>query len=247
MEEMEVYDTLFSSVRFDNIPLSHMEGVIVEPRRHKHLGLVLRNFRYMLPEWSLSIYHSRDNKEYIEEILGPSHNVRMICISDANISIEEYSLLLLCKEFWHNMRGEKILIFQTDSFIRKREGIYSFIGYDYVGAPWRDDFLSIQIDRDGISQRHSLRVGNGGISLRTKRVMIQILELECMKEYLHLPEDIFFSIGMLVLGDKVRACPPEVAKHFSVETIYCHNPYVWHKAYYYWKGKEWNHLKTLEI
>lgn len=245
MEEIEVYNDIFD-VRFDNIPISsHLEGVIVEPRIHQHLSLVLRNFRYMLPEWSLTIYHSLSNKRYIEDILGVSHRVQMICFTDDNISIEEYSKLLMSKSFWNSLRGDKILVFQTDSFIRKR-CISPYLGYDYIGAPWEKGFSSIYIDRGNGPVIHDIEVGNGGLSLRTRKVMIDIIDLPYMERYRYLPEDIFFSIGMLCM-DGVRRCPVEVARSFSVERIYHPNPFAWHKAYAYWSVREWENLKHIDI
>lgn len=243
MEEMEIYEEYFK-VTFTDIPIrSHLEGVIVEPRCHKHLSLVLKNFRYMMPEWCMTIYHSKENEGFINEILGDNHTAKMICVSDGNMTIEDYSKLLLSKSFWQNMRGEKIMIFQCDSFIRKR-CIAPFLGYDYVGAPWTDDFLTIGIERDGKTIFHKVIVGNGGLSLRTRSIMLRIINLTCMDQYRQLPEDVFFSIGMLILTD-VRRCPPEIARSFSVETVYHNNPFGWHKAYAYWKDDRWNTIKTI--
>lgn len=75
--------------------------------------------------------------------------------------------------------------FQTDSIIlsENKEKINSFLQYDYVGAPWTNQ-----------------NIGNGGLSLRNKNKMIEIIQ--------HKPtiynqnEDIFFSTNNTILVSK---------------------------------------------
>lgn len=63
---------------------------------------------------------------------------------------------------YENIPTETFLIFQTDTLInpKYKDLIYEFIDYDYVGAPW-------------ISNGD---VGNGGLSLRKKSKMIEIIK-----------------------------------------------------------------------
>ena len=111
------------------------------------------------------------------------------------------------------------LIFQTDSisFEINKHLINNFLHYDYVGAPWDHHPLNGQT------------VGNGGLSLRKKSKMLEIMDKEGIN---NLPEDVYFSCT-----NKVPLFKPstEEAKLFSVEELFnnttfgCHKP--WHRSY----------------
>ena len=67
------------------------------------------------------------------------------------------------------LHGEKILIYQEDSILF-RSNIDMFLHYDYIGAP----FPKYQNDTPN-------GVGNGGFSLRSKSIMIKILNTISVK------------------------------------------------------------------
>ena len=85
-----------------------------------------------------------------------------------NLSNIEHSEYMETSGFWKNVKGEKALIFQTDSLLL-RSGIDEFLSYDYVGAPWR-------------KPKENQLVGNGGLSLRTVSKMIEICENNSVTE-----------------------------------------------------------------
>jgi hypothetical protein len=73
-----------------------------------------------------------------------------------------YNNLLKNINLYEIIPTENFLIFQTDTLInpKYKDLIYEFINYDYVGAPW---IINNQ-------------VGNGGLSLRKKSKMIDIIK-----------------------------------------------------------------------
>lgn len=112
-------------------------------------------------------------------------------------TIEDYNKLLTSISFWEQIPFDKVLIFQHDSMIL-RPGLDEFLEWDYVGAPWK-------------FQMHG---GNGGLSLRSKKAMIDTLKVHTWdksKGY----EDVFFSNSLI--GNLAPRC---VCKKFSCETIY---------------------------
>ena len=124
--------------------------------------------------------------------------------------ISEYNKFLKGLDFWNLLHGEKILIFQEDTFIFNNN-INNFIAYDYVGAPWVRDVLPIN-------------VGNGGLSLRSKRVMKNIIKnLSNDDTFINeeIAEDTFFSKHMqrLKIG---KIADYNTASYFSSELI-CNN------------------------
>lgn len=247
MDELRVYEDIFN-IGFRHLPKNReYAGVIVEPREHEHLSLVLRNFAYMLPDWSLYIFHSRENEGFIRGILGNNHNVNLVRYSDGNISTKQYNNLLVSKYFYDNIRCNKMLVFQTDSFIR-RKGIEEFLRYDYIGAPWTEDTVPIHIGKDKIDTNlgslltSNIRIGNGGFSLRDKSVMLDVID---RLYYTDINEDVYFSMGTTLLGGKLPSV--EIASSFSVECIYHPDPIGWHKAYYFYNGHLWRSLKSINI
>lgn len=236
MEELLPYIDFFT-VDFSNIPInSDKAGVIVEGRCHPMLELVLKNFVYMLPDWSLIIFHIDSNREYIDNILGPNHSVTTIQLDSQHFDVDSYNRLLKSEEFYHRIPANTILIFQCDSFIRRRD-IHRFMRYSYVGAPW------VPLMREVIHD--DTRVGNGGLSLRNKDTMLTLLnqpEFYGLREASN--EDVFFSIGMNRL--QLNACPLDVATSFSVEQVYYPNPFGWHQVYR-WLPEHWDEFSTIEL
>ncbi|MGH7178691.1 MAG: DUF5672 family protein, partial [Tepidisphaeraceae bacterium] len=123
------------------------------------------------------------------------------------LTVSAYSALLCSRQFWELFREEKLLLFQSDSLLCGHN-VLDFIGFDFVGAP---------------AQRFDETfVINGGLSLRTRRKM-----LECIDQRGARPadqaEDVFFTDVMrtsvpAVLPDFEKAC------RFAVETVYRGHP-----------------------
>jgi hypothetical protein len=124
-------------------------------------------------------------------------------------------------KFWNLLSGEKILIYQEDTIIFK-SNIDDFIKWDYIGAPWSTT------QNDNMSG-----VGNGGLSLRTKSIMVKIIKsiginsttynsftisyIQSTKSTCP-PEDVYFTKNMEDLNIGLLA-DREAALEFSTETI----------------------------
>ena len=187
---------------------SDRSAVIVEMRRHPHLSYVLRNIVYFLDQsWGLHIFHGTDNERFVKEIVSGWGDVRLTNLKRKNLTKEDYSLLLTSPEFWLGIESEHILLFQTDSILR-RTGIERFLGYDYVGAPWKSE------DTPAVG-------GNGGFSLRRRSAMLEILGKD-RGDISRIPEDIYFCTRMAEGGFNVA--PKEVALEFSVEELFHPDP-----------------------
>lgn len=211
---LERYETDFST--HPRPQDSYLECIIIEPRKHPRLGGVLRNMSAVLPYAALTIVCSNDNAELVMEIIGRQpNNVRVIPAFETNVSVREYNILLTSSIFWDNIAiSPKILIFQTDSGIRKNN-ILDFIHYDYIGAPWpwvTDDY----------------NVGNGGFSLRTRAVMSYIVNN--FKFAAIDSEDLMFHSALKLLPN-VRLPSPSVASAFSMEHNHHPDPLGFHKVY----------------
>ena len=209
--------------------MTNYTAIIIEPRKHKALSFVLKNFfENLSEEWSFVIFHGNQNKEYIMDIMENElfqYKHRVIeykNLNKDNLTPIEYSILIADKEFYHNIPSDVFLIFQTDSMIFKENKnlINEYLKYDYVGAPWKSDN----------------NIGNGGLSLRRKSKMLEIIE---NVNYEFNYEDIYFCLQNKVYVNKPTL---EEAKKFSIETIFNETSFGVHNCWKHLNNQELNYL-----
>jgi uncharacterized protein DUF5672 len=135
---------------------------------------------------------------------APPAGVRIIdvCVE----TIEAYSQFML-RGLAQHVRTSHLLVAQWDGFVRDAAcWDESFLGFDYIGAPWRD----------APPQR---AVGNGGFSLRSRRLLHALLDPDVTVTH---PEDESICVvnrALLESRHGVRIAPLEVARRFSYERI----------------------------
>ena len=215
-------------MKYVNLPKfkkdSLYETVLIEFRDFPHIEFIIRNTILKLGrEWCHTVVCGNLNYHLVETICKSiSPNINIIKINVDNMTQSEYSKFLTTMDFWNLLKGEKILIYQEDSIIFKNN-IRDFLEYDFVGAPFpknNDDTPN--------------SVGNGGLSLRSKSKMIDIIKkispidckynsstLEYMK-FVNLefpPEDVYFSKCMqeYVIGVVANW---DIAYNFSSEALF---------------------------
>jgi hypothetical protein len=133
-------------------------------------------------------------------------------------NINEYSYNMIYK-LGDYIKTDYALIVQADGFVvNAKSWINDFLNYDYIGAPFilpKDDFSY----RD--SNGKIFRVGNGGFSLRSKKLinLANKLNLEWKSFHGYYNEDGFIC-GMYRSIYEENGCkfaPIEIAKYFSHE------------------------------
>jgi hypothetical protein len=112
------------------------------------------------------------------------------------------------------------IVIQADGFIlNAKQWKNEFLEYDYIGAPWPNEV--ILLPSENVIQLNRNCVGNGGFSLRSKR----LLELTSKIKYDELEfssksED--FIICYFLYEEMIRAGikfpPPQIAASFSIES-----------------------------
>ncbi len=151
-----------------------------------------------LPGWELIMFLQPNSYETRERF-----GCRGILCPPIN-SLNDYNNFLTSEVFWKKLiEFDRVLIFQQDSMILK-DGIYEFLEFDYVGAPW-------------IWQKEPRIGGNGGLSLRNPKKCFELVHKKpwCLA---YGYEDVFFSNGLGEVGGKVA--PYEICRKFSCETMY---------------------------
>jgi hypothetical protein len=197
-------------------------AIIVEPRKHRALLFVLNNFLENLSnDWNIIIFHGNLNLEFINDIINNNldqykQRISLVNLGVDNLKINEYNdLFIQNRDFYNHIPTETFLVFQTDSMIFKKNShlINEFLNYDYVGAPWP------------YQPKNGQHVGNGGLSLRKKTKMLEIMEKETETFF---PEDVFFSCT-----NKVDLYKPtiEEAKRFSIENIFSEVSFGTHQGW----------------
>ena len=202
-------------------------AIIVEPRQHSALSFVLETFLKNLSEdWTFIIFHGNKNIDFINEIIYNNlaihkDRIQLVNLNVDNLSINDYnSLFKYNKDFYNYIKTDIFMVFQTDTIIfeKYKHLINEFLHSDYVGAPWRD-FL----------WNGSETVGNGGLSIRKKSKMLEIMEKNIINDW---PDDAYFSCPLHM---HINKPPLAEAMRFSVEEIYsaqsfgCHKP--WNRNY----------------
>jgi len=220
---------------------STKEAVLIEYRKFPHLEFLIRNMILKLgTDWMYTVLCGTANYEFIQSMCAAIHpNIRVVLTPYDNLTPSLYSSFLASADFWKMLHGEKILIYQEDSIIFKNN-INDFLEWDYIGAPWPRE----QNDTPN-------GVGNGGFSLRTRAVMLDVISrisildtrpsnstIEYMTNTTStiLPEDVYFSKNIQELG-LGKVAPWHVAFEFSTETQYNPNSLGGHN---FWNNdSEW--------
>lgn len=230
-----------------NIPLceilekSEYESVLIEYRCFPHLEFIIRNNILKLgSKWAHTVICGNSNYGYILEMCQSiSPKIRVVKTPPDNLEPSSYSKMLSSLEFWNLLHGKKILINQEDSIIFKNN-IDDFLYFDYVGAPWE---VNTNDNKSG--------VGNGGISLRSKSVMIKIINSIRIEDTQYNsstwtyikntnsfvpPEDVYFTKNMEDLNIGILADRNNASK-FSTESIKNVNSLAGHNFWHV--DKEW--------
>lgn len=135
------------------------------------------------------------------------------------ISIKQYSEFIIY-ELHKYISTSHVLIVQWDGFIlNSSKWNNKFLNYDYIGAPFipRDNS---NYCRDKSGSFYS--IGNGGFSLRSKKLLAAASELNLTDNYnlTNFHEDGFFSIlhRKYLESQGYKWAPFEIAKEFSIES-----------------------------
>ena len=203
-----------------------LTAIIVEPRKHRALDFVLGNFLENLDRrWRIIVFHGTENEAFVKDIIAAKRTDRITTasIGKSNLTKEEYSAYMMSTEFLYRVPTDIFLIFQTDSMIcpNFKNTIEQFLKYDYVGAPWKE------IPKDYM--REGSLVGNGGLSLRRKTKMLEILE-NCPISPPNIPEDVYFASSCPAV--RIHKPPVSIAKEFSIEMLYSPKSWGIHRAWY---------------
>lgn len=159
-----------------------------------------------LPQVTAICYENRDDRAALSLLLAMSRKVAFGSVLLHNWHRGYAASNYACNfEAWRYVKTSHALSLHLDGYIVNPDAWTDlFLSYDYVGAPWPED------------RPH--RVGNDGFSLKSRRLMTRVAELEfdpkmnsdeliCIKERARLESEGF------------RFAPVDVAARFSTECV----------------------------
>jgi hypothetical protein len=207
-------------------------AVIVEPGFNPGFEFCVKNvMKHLGRNWSLHVFHSTENDIFVKSALSSIEGITYSILSSITV-VNDYNQFLKTSQFWEEIIGEKVLIFQADSLMLLKN-IDSFMSYDFIGAPWH-----LQNERWGLIQSLGLLdgVGNGGFSLRSKSAMVEIASLYGSNSPVSEQEDIFFASHSKKLGYNVA---DRITAYSFCQEVPCSDlkfegtPMAIHAAWYY--------------
>lgn len=195
-------------------------AIIIEPRIMSSWKLVLNNFLTNLDErWNFIIVCGLLNKEFLFDLIETQfiehkNRITIYQLNIENFTNKEYSNFMCEPLVYELIPTETFLLFQLDTLIsaKYKDYIYDYIDYDYVGAPWSDI-------------EDKIYVGNGGLSIRKKSVILNIIKNDISNYRYNVNEDVFFSNNI------TNKPSVEKAKLFSVETTFSEKSFGIHNCY----------------
>jgi len=173
-----------------------------------------REDQYLTDQSAVIALHTADvtgiERVVICSFLKPTDTSKIRWVETGPIlSKETYSYWML-KECYKHFDTEFVMIVQRDGYVVNPESwTDEFLNYDYIGAPWPSGFNAPEVNR----------VGNGGFSIRSKRLMTFMSHTDFFPDR-YMPEDVTISsqhklwslIGFMV-------APVELAARFSLEWL----------------------------
>ena len=130
-----------------------------------------------------------------------------------------YSKFIL-EELHRYVSTSHCLVIQADGFILNPDRWQDrFLDYDYIGAPWPQELTLQPIEQ--ILDMKKNQVGNGGFSLRSKKLLIETAKIDF--DSLMFPsfsEDLIIGYFLLdeMLNAGIKFPQPQLAAQFSVES-----------------------------
>jgi hypothetical protein len=172
----------------------------------------------------VKILTSQVHKKKYEKELSED-NIKLELLNSNISNIDEYSKYVLYNLHSH-VNTEFVLLIQDHAFIINPDAwTDEFLNYDYIGAPWQYSENSY-ITPFG----EHIRVGNGGFSLRSQKILKTPLEVDipfdCTKGnfYKHFNANNYAEDGNICVHNRhlfiengCKFCPLELAVKFSYE------------------------------
>lgn len=197
---------------------------------------LLITYKNINDNWDIKIYTSKNALDFYNKYFKDIAEI--IHLEDLDVEkfhIDIYNKILKSEELWFNLIDyERILICQDDGIII-RNGIDNFLKYDYIGAQWLDCSVNTYLKENVNSEL----VGNGGLSIRNPKKMLEIVQTFIKQKNIlfnnniqYIPEDVYFSKYIKKIENTILPTGQD-ANMFSSEEILYEKSIGFHKFWTY--------------
>lgn len=217
-------------------------AILIENRKDIKIEPILLNLlHFTTDEIGIQIFYNQENEEFIKDIIN-KYNLQNISLNKLpyeTFDIDDYQDFLFSEEFYDNINGEKILIFQTDSLLFKQFDM-NYFKFDFIGAIWNEDTMK----QPTLSKlfKNKIPIGNGGFNIRNniKCRMIADKIYNFKRPSINVYEDNIYSYLLQENMETLDVSFPSIeeAKSFSVETVAHPDPMAMHAFYKYFTDKD---------
>ncbi|KAF3921213.1 hypothetical protein ABW21_db0204141 [Orbilia brochopaga] len=204
-------------------------ALLIEDRPLGQLApLTLHMINVVPPDWVFRFYGSRESIDHLNHSLPIQMWERLgkltMELVPSNLTLhgqQELSRTFTNLWFYETMLApaEYLLVFQTDSILCANSGknLNDWLQYDWVGAPW---------------VKNAASGGNGGLSLRRVKPIIDLLKKESRPDGHPELEDLWLC-NRLAKMPGVNMANGSMEAHFSVEAVWEDKPMGYHTG---WSG-----------
>jgi glycosyltransferase involved in cell wall biosynthesis len=191
-------------------------------------------------DWRLHVWHSDTNALSVRSSLEGFdcvvyHNLRDVKSSDKALTPRdagEYQRIWKSQEFFEALgpKVEHVLTFQSDTWFPPRGRFQEkWLADDFIGPPWCHEgnwgYLdpndrppeSVQMLHDTRKIPYGMRVGNGGVSIRSVPAMKSVLRSHLQDSAAQENEDVFYVI--FLTKDNFRVANLSDAVNFGLEIL----------------------------
>ena len=210
--------------------------LLIEPRyKEETIYLLANTYNKLGNEWNYVFYCGKSYQTRWRNVLPNFIEIRPL-EHDNFDNVIYYSDFCKKKELWESLYGEYVLTIQSDTWIMNYEPftISYFIHLNKIYIGCNMDYTWEYFKK--IDLHHTFRNFNGGLSLRKRMDMIQVIEtyppLETENkqiDFLSEHEDVYFTMGCINLNLPIG--DDEESSHFALHTIYQDKYFGIHQPY----------------
>ena len=160
-------------------------------------------------DYSYHVIGFKKNETFLKQNIPKIHPNINIHILDHYeiIDINHYNDIILSLDLWNIFDNEKILLFQSDSFLFNSKDIKHYFKFDYIGALWPHF-------------PNNCYNGNGGFSIRSVKLMKEIINIKKHQKNMNIPEDLYIAT-IISQNNFSNYCFPSIyeCSKFSIENF----------------------------
>jgi beta-1,4-mannosyl-glycoprotein beta-1,4-N-acetylglucosaminyltransferase len=232
-EERQKLISLFNDYNDILISPNKNTALIVDPRNISELPYLINDFKKKLGNnWRIVFYCGKGLQNTMNQYIENGIEIRELNVN--NFTLNEYSDFMKTKKLWDSLYGEFVLTFQADTYILNKSpytiDYFIEMNKSYIGGNM--DHGWNELNRENIYPNY--KNFNGGLSLRKRKDMIQIIDTYGTEKTEHNsqkmqtdPEDVYFTIGCYKLNYPIG--DTEECQHFSLNRIWIDKFFGIHK------------------